>query len=64
MARNGGDKPNIVYLTSDGHRADATGCGGNPLVPSPFMDEMARQGVWFSQAFANSPICSPSRCSR
>lgn len=57
------DRPNIVYLTTDGHRADATGFDGNPLAPGGFMDEMAGQGIGFTDAYAVSPICTPSRCS-
>jgi arylsulfatase A-like enzyme len=37
------------------------GVTGNQLVPTPNMDELARQGVRFTNFYVNSPICSPSR---
>jgi len=57
------DQPNIVYLTTDGHKASATGLAGNALAPSAFMDRMAAEGIAFMDAYATSPICSPSRAS-
>jgi N-acetylglucosamine-6-sulfatase len=57
------DTPNIVLLMTDEQKATATGAYGNPDVPSPFQDRMAREGVTFLNAFSTSPICTPSRAS-
>jgi arylsulfatase A-like enzyme len=56
-----GRQPNIVYLMTDQQKALACSVYGNRRVPSPFMDEMAARGVAFTQAYAASPICTPSR---
>ena len=54
---------NILYLMTDQQKASAAGFLGNPLVPTPFMDNMAQRGVVFENAYAASSICTPSRCS-
>ena len=54
-------RPNILLLMSDEHRADFTGYEGNSVVKTPVLDELARTGVVFDNAYAASPICVPSR---
>jgi choline-sulfatase len=54
-------RPNILFLMSDEHRADVTGYEGDPVVRTPVLDELARTGVVFSNAYAPSPICVPGR---
>jgi len=44
-------------------RADAVGAFGNPIVHTPNIDALAGRGVRFVNAFAQNPVCSPSRCS-
>ncbi len=39
----------------------ALGCMGNPDVVTPNLDRLARQGVLFTQAYSNCPICTPFR---
>ena len=56
-------QPNIVLLMSDQQKASATSIYGNSLVSTPFMAEIAREGVAFGHAYAASPICTPSRTS-
>jgi len=55
------DRPNILFLMSDEHRADVTGYEGNPVVRTPVLDELARTGVVFRNAYTPSPICIPGR---
>ena len=55
--------PNIVYLTFDQLKASATSVYGNRNVPTRYTDEMASVGVAFTDAYATSPICTPSRTS-
>ncbi|HIC70320.1 MAG TPA: hypothetical protein EYO90_12450, partial [Candidatus Latescibacteria bacterium] len=56
------DKPaNIVYILSDEHRGQAMGHSGDPNLRTPQMDRLAAEGVSFSRAYANCPICTPSR---
>lgn len=57
------DRPNVLWITTDRQRSDTLGCYGNPHVATPHLDGLAAQGVRFGRAFAQSPICSPSRAS-
>ncbi len=55
------DKPHIIYILSDEHRGQAMGHAGDPNVRTPVMDRLAREGASFRRAYANCPICTPSR---
>jgi len=57
------EAPNIIFLMSDDHRADALGFKGNPDVISPNLDSLARKGIVFNRHYASSPICMNSRAS-
>ncbi len=54
-------KPNILWLMSDQHNANCMGCAGHPTVQTPNLDAIAAEGVRYTNAFANNPICAPSR---
>lgn len=57
-------RPNILIFNPDQFRADALGHLGNPAAVTPNFDEMCRMdGVSFSNAFCQNPVCTPSRCS-
>lgn len=56
-------KPNVLWLMSDQHNANCMGAAGHPDVRTPNLDAIAKRGALFSQAYCNSPICGPSRCS-
>jgi choline-sulfatase len=56
-------KPNILLIMTDQHRWDAMSCAGHPLVRTPNMDRLAREGVWFRQAVTSCPLCVPARAS-
>lgn len=56
-------QPNIIMLVTDDHRADALGCAGNPVIQTPNMDNLAANGVRFTNAFVTTSICCSSRAS-
>lgn len=56
-------KPHILFIYTDQHRYDCMGNTGHPLVRTPYLDQLAREGVSFSHAFTPIPICVPARCS-
>ena len=56
-----GDRPNILIFMPDQLRADCVGCFGNPLVQTPHIDALANRGTRFDNAWANHPVCGPSR---
>lgn len=55
--------PNLVFLLTDDQRWDALGYAGNPIIHTPNLDALARDGVYFRNAFVTTPICSISRAS-
>ena len=57
------DRPNVLWVCTDQQRRDTLGCYGNELVETPTLDGLADGGVRFDRAFAQSPVCSPSRAS-
>ena len=56
-------RPNIVFILIDDLRWDELGCAGHPFAQTPNIDRIAREGVSFRNAFATTPLCSPSRAS-
>ncbi len=46
---------------TDEHRADVAGFAGNEIVRTPVLDELARTGVVFDNAYATVPLCLPGR---
>jgi choline-sulfatase len=54
-------RPNILFLFSDQHRADALGCAGHAHVRTPNLDKLAATGTRFTRAYAAAPICHPCR---
>jgi arylsulfatase A-like enzyme len=55
------EKPNVIYILSDEHFGGATSYGGDANVRTPVMDRLASEGRAFERAYANCPICTPSR---
>jgi len=55
--------PNILLLLGDNWAAPHAGILGDPVVRTPVFDRLAREGVYFTHAFAPNPSCSPSRSS-
>lgn len=56
-------RPNILILMPDQHRADCLGAAGHPVIRTPHIDRLAKEGVRFSQATTVSPVCMPARAS-
>lgn len=56
-------RPNIVFVLVDDLRWDEIGIAGHPFAETPNIDRLAREGVRFLNAFATTPLCSPSRAS-
>lgn len=55
-------RPDIIFLMTDQQRWDALG-SVNPLVKTPTLDQLAKQGISFRQAVIQYPMCVPSRYS-
>ncbi|MBM3335240.1 sulfatase-like hydrolase/transferase, partial [Candidatus Sumerlaeota bacterium] len=62
-AAPGTSRPNVVFVLADDQRFDELGCTGNPIVKTPNIDRLARQGVVFDNSFVTSASCLPNRTS-
>lgn len=60
---NTNPKPNIIFILTDDHRAEALGYAGNKYAHTPEMDKLAKEGVYFKKALVTTPICAASRAS-
>lgn len=56
-------QPNILILQADQHRADCIGVYGNKDVKTPNIDNLAEDGVLYTESFCPYPVCTPSRYS-
>ncbi|MCZ6672306.1 MAG: sulfatase-like hydrolase/transferase [Verrucomicrobia bacterium] len=55
-------KPNIIIILSDdAGYADFGVTGGGTLVPTPYIDRLAKEGIFCSQAYVTASTCTPSR---
>ena len=54
-------RPNLLFILTDDHRWDALGSAGNPIVQTPNLDRIAREGVSFTKNFVVTSICCTSR---
>ncbi len=52
---------NILFIMADQLRYDYLGCAGHPALQTPSIDALAARGVRFTEAYAQSPVCGPSR---
>jgi len=54
-------KPNVIFFFTDDQRFNSLSMTGHPVASTPNFDQLAKEGVFFDQAFITSPICGPSR---
>lgn len=57
-----GRPPNIVLILADDLGYGDLGCYGQKKIRTPNLDRLAAEGVRFTQAYAGSTVCAPSRC--
>ena len=55
------ERPNIVYIMSDDHAAQAISAYGSRVNQTPNLDRLAKEGVRFDRCFCTNSICTPSR---
>ena len=55
------ERPNIILIVVDDLGYGELGCQGNPEIPTPYIDSLARDGVRFTSAYVTASFCSPSR---
>lgn len=55
------DKPNIVVVLCDDLGYGDTECYGHPYIKTPHLNELAKEGIRFTNFYSAAPVCSPSR---
>ena len=63
LAALAADKPNVIFILADDLGAHDLGCFGSTFYETPNIDRLAKRGTRFTQAYAASPLCSPTRSS-
>jgi arylsulfatase A-like enzyme len=56
-----GSKPNVIFIMADDLGYGDLGCYGQKLIQTPCTDEMAKEGMRFTQCYAGACVCAPSR---
>lgn len=55
-------KPNIIFILADDLGYGDLGCYGQTKIKTPNIDKLASEGIRFTDCYAGSTVCAPSRC--
>ena len=55
-------RPNIIFILADDLGYGDVGCYVQRRIKTPYIDRLATEGIRFTQAYAGSTVCAPSRC--
>lgn len=55
------ERPNVLLICVDQWPAQFMGCAGNSSILTPGLDEIAACGVRYTNAYSESPVCTPAR---
>ncbi len=56
------ERPNILWITTE-DISSQLGCYGDEFAHTPFLDQLASEGVMYNNAIASAPVCAPARSS-
>ena len=62
FAQNKTTKPNIIYIYADDLGYAELGCYGQQKIKTPHLDQLAKEGMKFTQHYTSAPVCAPARC--
>ena len=54
-------RPNIIFLLADDLGYNDVGYAGQKMIKTPHIDQLAREGKVYTNAYAGAPVCGPSR---
>jgi arylsulfatase len=60
-APSAGARPNILLITTDQQRGDCLGIERHPVLSTPNLDQLAREGTHFRRGYSEAPSCIPAR---
>ena len=63
LAAHAQQRPNILLILCDDLGYSDLACYGQRFIATPHLDQLAREGLRFTQAYAGSPVSAPSRAS-
>lgn len=55
------EQPNIIFIMADDLGYGDLGCYGQTIIKTPRLDQMAAEGMRFTQFYSGCPVCAPSR---
>ena len=61
LAQAADARPNVLLIMTDQFNPLCAGYAGDPVVQTPNLDRLAREGVAFDACYSNSPVCMPAR---
>ncbi len=61
LAVEAADRPNLIWIMADDLGYAELGCYGQQVIQTPRLDQMAREGLRFTQFYAGATVCAPSR---
>lgn len=61
IPRRKADKPNILWITTEGVPVSVLSCYGSKIMQTPNIDRIASGGMLFRNSFCNNALCAPSR---
>ena len=61
-SKDAANRPNIIFILADDLGYGDLGCYGQEKIKTPNLDRMAAEGMRFTQHYAGSTVCAPSRC--
>ena len=56
------DKPNIIFIMADDLGWTELGSYGQKKIKTPYLDQLAREGMRFTANYSGNAVCAPSRC--
>src|SRR5881396_2740595 len=57
----GQSRPNVLFILADDLGYGDLSCYGRPDYKTPVLDNLAKQGMKFMDAYASAPVCTPTR---
>ena len=54
-------RPNIILCMTDDQGWGDSGYNGHPVLRTPHLDQMAKEGLLFERFYSGAPVCSPTR---